>query len=95
MLDALADILYVVYGFAWTYKFDEVLLEAFNRVHESNMSKFPHTTDEVVATVDNYSLQGIETDAKKVGDRYVVFRKADGKVLKSIDYKPVSLEDLC
>lgn len=32
-----ADLLYVVYGLAVTFRFD--LVEAFRRVHESNMSK--------------------------------------------------------
>ena len=37
VLKELCDLLYVVYGFAATYGWD--IDEAFNRVHESNMSK--------------------------------------------------------
>lgn len=94
VLDALSDILYVVYGFAWTYRLDKVLPEAFERVHKSNMSKFPSSNEEANATIQNYYKEGIRTESKKIGDKYTILRKEDGKILKSINYEPVNLNDL-
>ena len=132
-LDALADLLYVIYGFIWVKNepmifFNgpkeirkEVIIdmsahlclrlkatlvaandlnlftqleEAFNRVHESNMSKFCKTELEAGETVYHYKLKGIYTYYKKVDDLYVVLRVEDNKVLKSINYTPVDLKDL-
>lgn len=94
VLDALADILYVVYGFAWSYGLDKVLPEAFERVHKSNMSKFPLTEEEANATIQKYYSEGIPTEAVKVGDKYTILKKENGKILKSINYNPVNLKDL-
>lgn len=69
-------------------------LEAFMRVHESNMSKFCLTEGEAKSTVAQYKLNGVETYYKIIGGRYVVKRTSDHKTLKSILYRPVQLADI-
>lgn len=69
--------------------------EGLNRVHESNMSKF--CTDEPTAleTKEFYAKQGISVVLEPRDKVIVVMRESDGKVLKSVKYHPVYLEDLC
>lgn len=67
---------------------------ALDRVHESNMSKFCYDTKTAERTQEFYSNQGIDTYIEPVNKMTVVYRKEDGKVLKSIEYHPVYLEDL-
>ena len=67
---------------------------ALDRVHESNMSKFCYDTKTAERTQEFYSKQGIDTYIEPVNKMTVVYRKEDGKVLKSIEYHPVYLEDL-
>lgn len=100
-VDALADILYVVYGAGASFGID--LDKAFSLVHESNMSKLCTTEDEAKATVQWYEERkettGYDTPAYRLGDdgvHWVVYNKSTGKILKSINYSPVtkSLEEL-
>jgi predicted HAD superfamily Cof-like phosphohydrolase len=101
-LDAFADLLYVVYGGAEFFDLEDSLPEAFDRVHASNMTKFCRDILEVSETMTSYEKQGIEVDYKPVTlklagvktELYVVFRKEDGKCLKSVNYLPVKLDDL-
>lgn len=95
LLDGILDLLYVTIGLAVSYGLDGVLEEGFQRVHDSNMSKFCSTKLEAIASVAAYKEKGIETHTKQVGSKWVIFRTEDGKVLKSIAYTPVNLEDLC
>lgn len=95
LLDGILDLLYVTIGLAVSYGLDSVLEEGFQRVHESNMSKFCSTKLEAMSTITSYKEKGIETHTKQVGSKWVVFRAEDGKVLKSIAYTPVNLDDLC
>lgn len=94
MLDALGDILYVVYGFAITYGLEKALPDAFHRIHKSNMSKFCDTEVDAMLSVDKYAQIGVETYYKKVDNLYVIYRKSDNKVLKAHNYSPVNLKDL-
>ena len=52
IVDALADILYVVYGMGTSIGVD--LDKAFNIVHKSNMSKLCNTEEEAIETVEWY-----------------------------------------
>lgn len=70
------------------------VLEAFQRVHKSNMSKLCKTQTEAEMTVQEYRQAGTETFWLQRGFHYVVYRIYDQKVLKSINYSPVDLTDL-
>lgn len=67
---------------------------ALDRVHASNMSKFCLDTKTAERTQEFYTKQGIDTYVEPRNKMTVVYRKGDGKVLKSIDYHPVQLQDL-
>lgn len=97
-VDALADILYVVYGFGIALGID--LDEAFRRVHESNMSKLCKDEERARATIEWYKnkmnhVYDSPTYRKNETGQYVVINQSTGKILKSIDYHPVDLHDLC
>jgi len=96
--DALADMIYVVYGMAFRLGINADA--DFELVHASNMSKFCVSEEEAQETVRNYEAlyaQGkspyptpdyrYEPDTGK----WVVFEKSTGKILKNINYKPVDL----
>lgn len=67
---------------------------ALDRVHESNMSKFCNDIKTAERTLEFYSKQGIDTYIEPKEKKFVVYRQGDGKVLKSVEYYPVYLEDL-
>lgn len=67
---------------------------ALDRVHASNMSKFCYDTKTAEKTQEFYAKQGIDTYVEPRNKMTVVYRKGDGKVLKSVDYHPVQLQDL-
>lgn len=67
---------------------------ALDRVHESNMSKFCYDIKTAERTKEFYAKQGINTYVEPKEKKLVVYRKEDGKVLKSIECHPVYLEDL-
>lgn len=92
VIDALSDILYVVYGAGHEFGID--LDKTFNLVHESNMTKFCKTEEEAIDTVRWYKEN--ETRYKKPsyrkssnGVHYIVFDAETDKILKSINYSPV------
>ena len=98
-VDALADILYVVYGMCNALGVDAD--EAFRIVHENNMSKLCSTEEEAKETVRYY-----EENKEKLGydspdyretenGRWAVFNRSTKKVLKSIKWKPVDLHHFC
>lgn len=85
-LDAVVDLLYVVYGAAVSAGFHSLDIEnAFIEVHESNMSKF--WTNGEKLTHEKYVGDLTFT---KSGDRWVARNKM-GKVIKSPSYHPARL----
>lgn len=72
----------------------ENFLTALDRVHESNMSKFCNDTKTAELTQEFYKKQGIDTYLHPREKKTIVYRKGDGKVLKSVNYHPVYLDDL-
>ena len=94
VVDALADILYVTYGAGVAWGVD--LQGAFEAVHSSNMSKMCKTQNEAMDTVQWYKdnpQKGYPSPTwKKEGKYYVVKESTTGKVLKSVNYKPVDLK---
>lgn len=74
--------------------YDYLFEQGFDRVHESNMTKFCKTEAEAIITCSKYELKGIHSYFDRVKDFYVVKRSSDGKILKSVNYQPVNLSDL-
>ena len=67
------------------------------------MSKFCQTEELAQATVDSYKKKFEEGNSpydsptyrlSSDGKYYVVYNETTGKILKSIDYKPVDLSDV-
>jgi predicted HAD superfamily Cof-like phosphohydrolase len=101
-IDALADILYVVYGAGASFGID--LDKAMGLVHESNMSKVCRNREVAEKTVEWYKQQFAENkqpyDSPAMRpdqvdkEKYVVYNESTGKVLKSIEYNPVSFKSM-
>lgn len=72
----------------------ETFKTALDRVHESNMSKFCDDIKTAERTQEFYKKQGIDTYVEPVERKFVIYREGDGKVLKSVTFHPVYLEDL-
>lgn len=99
MVDALADILYVVYGAGCRIGMD--MDKVFAVVHENNMSKLCSTEEEAKQTVQYYlknkETLGYDTPAYRQapdGIHWVVYNQSTKKILKSISWKPVDLTPL-
>lgn len=85
----------LVYDIAFQFSFTlENFKTALDRVHASNMSKFCYDTKTAEKTQEFYRKQGIDTYIEPVNKMTVVYRKGDGKVLKSVNFHPVHLNDL-
>lgn len=91
--DALCDIQYVLSGaileFGLGGKFDALFAE----VQRSNMSKACGSEEEARETVQHYKEKdGTDCYYRQEGDKWLVYRKADNKTIKSIKYSPADLE---
>ena len=88
ILDALCDIAYVTLGNGvMLHGLKDKIWPAYQEVQASNMSKSCKTEKEAKETVTvRAKEQGEECHFEKVGDRYVVYRTRDRKVMKSINY---------
>lgn len=93
MADALADLMYVVAGTILESGLKDKFNQLFAEVHRSNMSKACHSMEEAIDTTNKY---GIPCDIRhKLVDGktvFLVFRKEDDKLLKSINYSPAQIE---
>lgn len=101
-VDALGDILYVVYGAGGAFGVN--LDKAFDLIHKSNMTKLCKTEEEAQATVEwytkNYTPGGkypYDTPAYRLspdGQYFVVFNESSGKILKSVNYSVVKFDTI-
>jgi predicted HAD superfamily Cof-like phosphohydrolase len=91
ILDAEADLEVVLLGTVCETGHSDCFEDAFNDVHQSNMSKLCTSLEIALASVAKYHKQGIETEHRVIGDKYVIYNKETNKILKGIDYKPVDL----
>ena len=68
----------------------------FTEVHRSNLTKACMSLDEAQKTVEYYTeykdTEAIIDDSRAINDIWVVRRKSDGKVLKSINYSPAKID---
>jgi len=93
--DAFCDLQYVLSGAILEFGLGYQFKELFDEVQRSNMSKPCKTLEEAEATQSYYEKErGMESVIKKVGDEYLVYRKSDGKVFKSVQYSPPDLEKI-
>jgi len=89
ILDALCDIAYVSIGNGtMLHGLKDKIWPAYQEVQASNMSKACETEKEAVETVRvRAKEQGEECYFEKLEEgRYIVYRKRDNKVMKSVNY---------
>ena len=93
--DALADIQYVLSGAVLEFGLKDKFDDLFAEVQRSNMSKACSTMQEAIATLSHYKQKdGTEGRYEKVGEKWVVYRNSDDKVLKSVEYSPARLVEI-
>ena len=93
--DALCDIQYVLSGAVLEFGLGEKFVHLFNEVQRSNMSKACSTYAEAEATVAYYAKKdGTEAEIVQDGDKFLVYRILDNKVLKSVGYSPADLKGI-
>ena len=86
-LDALCDIMYVLNGTILEFGFQNIFDTAFNEVQRSNISKGCNSELEAQETIEHYKLKdGTRCYYKENNGKWLVYRKSDDKVLKSINY---------
>mgnify|MGYP003334270412 CR=1 FL=1 len=91
-IDALADLQYVLSGAILAMGHHETFDEAFDEVQRSNMSKMCNTLQEAKDTQDWYSERdGTSSIVVDKGDKWVVLRENDKKILKNKYYSPADL----
>jgi predicted HAD superfamily Cof-like phosphohydrolase len=97
-LDALCDLEYVVKGSVLALGFPHIFNEAFDAVHESNMTKLCNSVEEAERTIEFTKTKEQYKDdvityipAPNHPGKFVVVTDK-GKVVKSIGYKPVNLQ---
>lgn len=93
--DALCDLQYVLSGAVLEFGLGDKFVQLFNEVQRSNMSKACNTMQDAIATLSHYKKKdGTEGYYKKIGDKWVVYRNGDNKVLKSIKYSQADIDGL-
>ena len=93
--DALADIQYVLSGAILELGLGAKFHTLFDEVQRSNMSKTCKSMDEVLETQQHYmDTKGTESYYVEKGNEYLVYRKEDGKVLKSINYSAADFKNI-
>lgn len=89
--DAMADLQYVLAGAVLEFGLGEKFADLFAEVQRSNMTKACKDQAEAEATVEHYNEQGQPAEWKETAGLYLVYRKEDNKLLKSINYSPTDL----
>ncbi|MGY4537105.1 putative HAD superfamily Cof-like phosphohydrolase [Mucilaginibacter sp. UYNi724] len=93
--DALCDIQYVLAGAILEFGLGDKFKALFDEVHRSNMSKACNTIEEANQTIAHYlKKDGSKAHYKEEESKFLVFRTADNKTLKSINYSPADLKGL-
>jgi predicted HAD superfamily Cof-like phosphohydrolase len=90
--DALCDLQYVLSGAVLEFGLGESFVTLFNEVQRSNLSKACNSLAEAEATVAHYfQKDGTQAHVVEAYGKFLVYRTADHKVLKSIQYSPADL----
>lgn len=91
--DALADLQYVLSGAVLEFGLGERFKRLFEEVQRSNMSKVCQSLEDAEATVSYYrNKDGTEGYIEESDGVFLVYRRSDHKVLKSVRYSPADLE---
>ena len=91
--DALGDILYVWANGVMLHGMKGSIEKVYAEIQRSNMSKACNTEEDAIATAEfRKKNMGIETHYEAVGDKWVVYRSSDRKVLKALDYEKPNLK---
>ncbi|MEQ1586533.1 MAG: nucleoside triphosphate pyrophosphohydrolase family protein [Cyclobacteriaceae bacterium] len=91
--DALCDLQYVLSGAILEFGLGEKFKALFEEVQRSNMSKACNSEAEANQTVQFYrEKDGTECYYRMEGNKWLVYRKADNKTIKSINYSPANLD---
>jgi predicted HAD superfamily Cof-like phosphohydrolase len=91
--DALCDLQYVLAGAILEFGLAGKFKDLFDEVHRSNMSKACKTIEEANATIAHYkNADGTDAYFKEIDGLYLVYRVADEKTLKSVNYSPANLK---
>ncbi|GAA4417344.1 nucleoside triphosphate pyrophosphohydrolase family protein [Nibrella viscosa] len=92
--DALCDLQYVLSGAVLEFGLGEKFRTLFDEVQRSNLSKACLTEEEAQATVDHYRSKGVDCHYIGSEGKFLVYRTADNKTLKNINYSPADLESI-
>jgi predicted HAD superfamily Cof-like phosphohydrolase len=92
--DALCDLQYVLSGAVLEFGLANKFKALFDEVQRSNMSKACLTVAEAEATVAQYTAKGVPCHYVESEGKFLIFRDADHKTLKSIHYSPADLEGI-
>jgi predicted HAD superfamily Cof-like phosphohydrolase len=88
------DLQYVLSGAILEFGLGEKFDELFDEVQRSNMSKACSSIQEAIETISHYKKKdSTESSYKMIGEKCVVYRDSDNKVLKSINYSPADLKN--
>jgi predicted HAD superfamily Cof-like phosphohydrolase len=90
--DALCDLQYVLAGAILEFGLGEKFKELFDEVHRSNMSKACKSAEEANLTIEHYkNTANTNSYYKEIDGLFLVYREADNKTLKSLNYSPADL----
>ena len=90
--DALCDLQYVLAGAILEFGLGEKFKELFDEVHRSNMSKACKSAEEANLTIEHYkNTANTNSYYKEIDGLFLVYREADNKTLKSVNYSPADL----
>lgn len=93
--DALCDLQYVLSGAILEFGLGEHFSTLFDEVQRSNMSKVCATREEGMQTLQHYrETKGEEGFLEESDGKYLAYRHADRKVLKSVNYSPADLRGI-
>lgn len=93
--DALADLQYVLSGAVLEFGLKDRFDPLFDEVQRSNMSKACSSRQEALETLLHYKKKdGTEGTFQQIGEKFVVNRTGDNKVLKSVAYSPANLRPI-
>jgi len=77
-----------------TYKIVEYLNvdmdKMFREVHRANMTKACSTEEQAIQTCLDYKNKNIDAGYKKYNDKYILYNKADTKILKNLSWEEPS-----